>query len=136
MPNAVQIERTIVSESGQIRLLPDDVPERGMKEITVGCEQLVICRLNGQFFVVRGICSHRGARLAEGKVSGAVLRCPWHGASFDVRTGVWLRGPACRDLKSYKAKVVDGEVVISIPSPSTERANVGRQSSEGGQGHP
>jgi nitrite reductase/ring-hydroxylating ferredoxin subunit len=44
-------------------------------------------------------CPHRGAPLDEGRIYGSFLECPWHGATFDLRTGVLLRGPACADLE-------------------------------------
>ncbi|MCD9145408.1 Rieske (2Fe-2S) protein [Streptomyces albireticuli] len=43
-------------------------------------------------------CPHRGAPLVKGVVNGTFLECPWHGATFDLRTGCRVRGPACADL--------------------------------------
>lgn len=43
-------------------------------------------------------CPHRGGPLEKGLLQGAFLRCPWHGATFDLRSGACLRGPACSDL--------------------------------------
>jgi nitrite reductase/ring-hydroxylating ferredoxin subunit len=43
-------------------------------------------------------CPHRGAPLARGTLFGFFLQCPWHGATFDLRTGARLRGPLCDDL--------------------------------------
>lgn len=43
-------------------------------------------------------CPHRGGPLEKGLLQGAFLRCPWHGATFDLRSGVCLRGPICPDL--------------------------------------
>ncbi len=43
-------------------------------------------------------CPHRGGPLARGRLVGPFLRCSWHGATFDVRTGARLRGPICDDL--------------------------------------
>jgi nitrite reductase/ring-hydroxylating ferredoxin subunit len=43
-------------------------------------------------------CPHHGGPLDEGVLEGAFLRCPWHGATFDLRSGACLRGPVCPDL--------------------------------------
>jgi nitrite reductase/ring-hydroxylating ferredoxin subunit len=46
-------------------------------------------------------CPHAGAPLAEAEISGPFIRCIWHGATFDVRDGRWLRGPLCPDLRTH-----------------------------------
>ena len=33
------------------------------------------------------VCPHRGGPLANGRLDGHVVACPWHGWTFDVRTG-------------------------------------------------
>ncbi|MBO2448580.1 Rieske (2Fe-2S) protein [Actinomadura barringtoniae] len=43
-------------------------------------------------------CPHLGAPLDQAYLNGPFLRCAWHGATFDVRTGERLRGPACPNL--------------------------------------
>lgn len=42
------------------------------------------------------------------------IECPKHSGAFDYRTGEALRLPACRNLRTYAAEVVDGEVRIAI----------------------
>ncbi|WKX73502.1 Rieske 2Fe-2S domain-containing protein [Streptomyces sp. XD-27] len=61
-------------------------------------------QLGDRAVTVPARCPHRGAPLAQGVVDGAFLECPWHGATFDLRTGKRLRGPVCSDL----AVTVDG----------------------------
>lgn len=54
--------------------------------------------VEGRFVKVPRRCPHRGGPLEQGAFQGAFLRCPWHGATFDLRSGVCLRGPVCSGL--------------------------------------
>ncbi|PZT72279.1 MULTISPECIES: Rieske 2Fe-2S domain-containing protein [unclassified Streptomyces] len=58
----------------------------------------LVVRLAGGAVRIPARCPHRGAPLAEAAVTGTLLVCPWHGATFDLRTGSRLRGPVCPDL--------------------------------------
>jgi nitrite reductase/ring-hydroxylating ferredoxin subunit len=49
---------------------------------------------NGDYFAVSRKCRHLRADLAGGSInSDGCLVCPWHGATYDVRTGRMVRGP-------------------------------------------
>jgi nitrite reductase/ring-hydroxylating ferredoxin subunit len=56
-------------------------------------------RLSDRIVTVAARCPHKGAPLSEASVIGAFLECPWHGATFDLRSGRRLRGPDCGDLE-------------------------------------
>ena len=89
----------------------------GMRTVAVDGEQALVCRVGERVFVVGARCPHRGAPLEAGSLDGAVLSCPWHGASFDVRTGDRVRGPECPGIARYEAEWRDGQLVISAASP-------------------
>ena len=49
---------------------------------------------NGDDFAVTRRCRHLQADLAEGTIDqDGCLVCPWHRATYDVKTGHMLRGP-------------------------------------------
>ena len=43
--------------------------------------------MGGEVFAIKAVCPHRGGPLANGRLDGHVVACPWHGWTFDVRTG-------------------------------------------------
>jgi len=57
-------------------------------------------------------CPHTGGPLALGKLEGACVVCPWHGATFDATDGRAVRGPTRIPLPVFAARVENGEVVV------------------------
>ena len=109
----------MVTDNRQVREIVvaklDDIPPGGMLPITVDKRPLLLCRLEDRVFAVGAICPHRGAPLAEGRLHGALLRCPWHGISFDIRTGHRICAPECADLKVYTVTVKEKCVWLALP---------------------
>lgn len=60
----------------------------------VGTHGVVVCRVKGELFALDDNCSHRDARLSEGRLRNHTITCPLHGAQFDVRTGDHKGPPA------------------------------------------
>ena len=61
-----------------------------------GDEAVLLVRPTGSddVFAIGATCTHYGGPLAEGLLTGERVRCPWHHAQFDVRTGDAVRAPA------------------------------------------
>jgi vanillate O-demethylase monooxygenase subunit len=47
-------------------------------------EPIVVARMGGRLLAAQGTCPHKGAKLEIGTVCGAVLRCAYHGWTFDA----------------------------------------------------
>lgn len=70
-----------------------------LEPVEVAGRPAVAVHLPDRVVTVAARCPHRGAPLVNGTLIGAFLECPWHGATFDLRTGRRLRGPECTDLE-------------------------------------
>ncbi len=73
---------------------------------------VVVINVDGQFYAIEDVCTHDGGPLGEGKLEGAQIICPRHGARFDVRTGDALTLPAFEPVSTFEVKVEGGDVWV------------------------
>ena len=58
-----------------------------MQEVDIGESKALLIRQNGQFSAIGHKCTHYGAPLAKGYLGNGRVRCPWHGACFNIQNG-------------------------------------------------
>ena len=75
---------------------------------------LALFRVGDQFYATDDTCTHAAASLSDGYIEGDVVECPFHSATFCVRTGEALSLPASEPLKTYPVKVEDGSVFVDV----------------------
>ena len=92
----------------------DELEDQQAKMVEVEGQKIALFRVGGAFYALSDTCTHRGGPLSEGTVEGAEVTCPWHGATFDVRTGAVLGAPARQSVKSYLARVTGADVEIEV----------------------
>jgi len=92
-----------------------DIPLGQMKAFSVDEEPIVICNVDGDFYACQDMCSHQELPLDGGQLTGCVLTCPWHGATFDVTNGAALSMPAVSPIVTYPVKVEGNEIFVELP---------------------
>ena len=92
------------------------------KIVEVGGRKVAVFNVDGTFYAIDNTCTHRGGPLAEGKLSGTQVTCPWHGAVFEVTSGRVLGPPAVRDVIGYPTRIQGEniEIEIGLESYTTE----------------
>ncbi|MBV8520153.1 MAG: FAD-dependent oxidoreductase [Acidobacteria bacterium] len=97
-----------------------DVADGAMLAGHVGEDAVLLVRKGEEFFAVDAFCTHYHGPLAEGALLGETLRCPWHHACFELRTGHGS-APAMRALRVYAIER-EGDVVRVLPQDAAAPA--------------
>lgn len=129
--------------------------------VALGRRSIGVYNVDGRYFAVRNRCPHQGGPLCLGTTSGLhtarfsagdppavvmerdgeIVKCPWHGWQFDMRTGEAIFGERVRvatyrayrsegtgegaidpddaevpnNVETYRTVVEDGYVVVEMP---------------------
>jgi nitrite reductase/ring-hydroxylating ferredoxin subunit len=89
-----------------------DIQTSQMKEVEVNGEKICLANVEGKYYAIGNVCTHLGGPLAQGKLEGYEVQCPWHGSRFDIRTGKVARPPAMRSEPTYEIKVEDDNILV------------------------
>ncbi len=108
-----------------------DIPPGGRKLVTVRGRPIAVFNLGGTFYGLLNRCPHQGGPMCEGVLTGLieadtpgiyrysregeVLRCPWHGWEFDIRTGRSWCDPEKVTLRNYSVEIAPGQRVVEGP---------------------
>ena len=98
-----------------------ELPPGERKIVEVEGRSIGVFNVGGSFHALRNVCPHQGAPLCLGSLGGTalesapgeyawgregeILRCPWHGWEFDVRTGRSVFNPHRTRVKRYEVSV-------------------------------
>jgi NADPH-dependent 2,4-dienoyl-CoA reductase/sulfur reductase-like enzyme/nitrite reductase/ring-hydroxylating ferredoxin subunit len=84
--------------------------------ITVDDTEILLIRRGDAIHAIGATCPHAGAPLAEGICTNEQIICPWHKATFSIRTGALLEPPAVDDLPCYHVEQRAGRILITLPA--------------------
>jgi len=73
---------------------------------------VALYRLEDGFFATDDICSHGAAYLSEGDVEDGNIVCPFHGGTFDIRTGEPTAAPCVVPIRRFSVFVEDDVLYI------------------------
>uniref|UniRef100_A0A8C3UYI1 Apoptosis inducing factor mitochondria associated 3 n=1 Tax=Catharus ustulatus TaxID=91951 RepID=A0A8C3UYI1_CATUS len=81
-----------------------DLENGQMREVDLGCGKALLIKESGEFHAVGHKCPHYGAPLVKGVLSKGRVRCPWHGACFNIGTGDIEDFPGLDSLPRFQVR--------------------------------
>jgi len=121
----------------QIVCRKDELGPGKMLRAQVGPIPVVVIRANdGSLHALIAKCLHQGGPLDRGKMyehtttvehvgeyipdkDCEILKCPWHGFEYDIRTGCVIADPS-RRLQTFQAREEGDDIVVELASPAPQ----------------
>jgi NADPH-dependent 2,4-dienoyl-CoA reductase/sulfur reductase-like enzyme/nitrite reductase/ring-hydroxylating ferredoxin subunit len=97
-----------------------ELPDGGKLVGHVGQEHVLLVHRGSEVFAIGAHCTHYSGPLADGLVVDDTVRCPWHHACFDLRTGEALRAPALSPVDTWMVEQRDGKIIVREKRPRPE----------------
>jgi nitrite reductase/ring-hydroxylating ferredoxin subunit len=92
---------------------PSDFPSGIGRMVVVGRRHVAIFRLDDGLHAIDNLCLHQAGPLCEGEIEDDVVTCPWHGWSYDIRTGVLVQDGKI-GVSRHHVQVVDNLVQVKL----------------------
>jgi nitrite reductase/ring-hydroxylating ferredoxin subunit len=108
-----------------------DFPNGSRKLVDVRGRAIAVFNVNGEFFALANRCPHQGGSLIQGQQvglieasepgcyrysrRGEIIRCPWHGWEFDLRTGKSWCEPDRVRARQFAVSIAAGAKLVEGP---------------------
>ncbi|MFC5448556.1 Rieske (2Fe-2S) protein [Paenibacillus aestuarii] len=109
---------------------PNELDDGDKRIVKVKEMELGLFRIDGEYYAWRNVCPHAAAPVCVGAIRGTrlpstvydyqygmdnqVLRCPWHGWEFDLRTGQHLAAGSNAKLRGFPVEADDSGVYVVL----------------------
>jgi 3-phenylpropionate/trans-cinnamate dioxygenase ferredoxin subunit len=94
----------------------DELASGTARKVIVAGVEVAVVRIDDDVYAIGDVCSHANVSLSGGEVwcDERELECPKHGSVFSLVTGEPGTLPATQPVPVFDARVVDGQVVVSV----------------------
>src|SRR5918996_492683 len=101
-----------MSEFVTVGRVADFAPGRGRMGAVNG-RHIALFRLDDGFFAIDNLCLHQAGPLCEGDIEGGVVTCPWHGWSYEIRSGTLVQDPRV-GVSKHNTRIVGDDVQVQL----------------------
>ena len=101
-----------MSEFVTVGRVAEFVPGRG-RMIVVNGRHIALFRLDDGFFAIDNLCLHQAGPLCDGDIEDGVVTCPWHGWSYEIRSGTLVQDPRV-GVSKHNTRIVGDDVQVQL----------------------
>jgi nitrite reductase/ring-hydroxylating ferredoxin subunit len=106
--------------AGTVTSTPIPAPGSSVR-VAVNGMLVAVFNVEGRLYGLEAQCGHRKGPLDQGTITGTAVKCPWHGAQFELESGEVVGGNffvrrATRPVRAFRVWSACGLIAI------TERA--------------
>ena len=98
-----------------------EIPAGKMKMVNLNGKEVLIANVDGSYYAIGTICTHKAGNLSQGTLEGNIVTCPRHHAKFDVTTGkvvsppkMGLFHPKIQDEPAYSVKIENEDIMVKL----------------------
>src|ERR1044071_7919934 len=88
-----------------------------MHYIDVDGLPIALANVDGTIYAFGDSCRHEGGPLSAGVLIDETVTCPWHGWTYNVRTGKSIVPPIGLRIPTYPVRFDGNTIIISIDWP-------------------
>jgi NADPH-dependent 2,4-dienoyl-CoA reductase/sulfur reductase-like enzyme/nitrite reductase/ring-hydroxylating ferredoxin subunit len=92
-----------------------DLPDQAMQSVQVEGTKILLVRVGETVHAIGATCPHAGGPLEQGVRNGDRIVCPWHKATFCIRSGALLEPPAVDSLPHYDVQIDGQRILVTVP---------------------
>lgn len=92
-----------------------DLADGAMQPAEIDGQKILLIRDGETVHAIGASCPHAGGPLEQGVRNAGRIVCPWHKATFCIRTGALLEPPAVDDIPRFNVRIDGDRILVTIP---------------------
>jgi nitrite reductase/ring-hydroxylating ferredoxin subunit len=94
-----------------------DIPPGALHYAEVDGLPIALANVGGTIYAFSDSCRHEGGPLSAGALIGETVTCPWHGWTYNIRTGKAVVPPVGIRIPTYEVCVEGEDVFVVVEWP-------------------
>jgi nitrite reductase/ring-hydroxylating ferredoxin subunit len=91
-----------------------DIPDGKGLSVWIRNRKVAVFNIDGTLYACRDRCTHMGAALSDGRITGKRVACTWHGWTFDLQSGKCVNKDWA-SVEAYQVRIIGDRFEVELP---------------------